>query len=176
MEHHATCRYDVLEIHKGVSTQGDLVGRYCNNKPPRITMDDGVSIFIVFKTDGSVVYRGFKVIVEGYDSTGDENSHDGGDGGVTAATECGTPEVYPNLANTPTHTGRIIGGDDAIQNSWPWQVSLRLYAGTFHTCGGSILSPEWVITAAHCVDSGNTASFKVCQMQLLCFFLATLSV
>jgi len=43
---------------------------------------------------------------------------------------------------------RIIGGKDAWAHSWPWQVSLR--HGTMSTCGGAIIAPLWVISAAHC--------------------------
>ena len=34
------------------------------------------------------------------------------------------------------------------ENSWNWIVSLEAYGS--HFCGGSILSPSWVITASHC--------------------------
>ncbi|XP_069057946.1 transmembrane protease serine 3-like [Pleurodeles waltl] len=43
---------------------------------------------------------------------------------------------------------RIIGGSPSSEGSWPWQVSLH-WEGQ-HICGGSIISSQWVLTAAHC--------------------------
>ncbi|XP_043935380.1 transmembrane protease serine 4-like [Protopterus annectens] len=43
---------------------------------------------------------------------------------------------------------RIVGGDDTTIERWPWQVSLQ-YNGN-HVCGGSIINPLWIVTAAHC--------------------------
>ncbi|CAK1543201.1 unnamed protein product [Leptosia nina] len=48
---------------------------------------------------------------------------------------------------------RIIGGEQTARNSRPYQVALYLRVGTTGRvgfCGGSLIDPQWVITAAHC--------------------------
>ncbi|TNN23800.1 Transmembrane protease serine 11D [Liparis tanakae] len=53
---------------------------------------------------------------------------------------CFSPELEPE--------SRIIGGQEAWANSWPWQVSLRL--ASMAACGGAVIGPSWVLSAAHC--------------------------
>ncbi|XP_064896256.1 transmembrane protease serine 4 isoform X1 [Columba livia] len=43
---------------------------------------------------------------------------------------------------------RVLGGSPAAIEAWPWQVSLQYRKE--HICGGSIIGPSWVLTAAHC--------------------------
>ncbi|XP_064917198.1 plasma kallikrein isoform X7 [Columba livia] len=51
-------------------------------------------------------------------------------------------------------TIRIVGGTDSAPGEWPWQVSLHVkLSRRRHVCGGSIISNQWILTAAHCVMS-----------------------
>ncbi|MEQ2176511.1 hypothetical protein GOODEAATRI_028707, partial [Goodea atripinnis] len=76
---------------------------------------------------------------------------------------CSVPSQLPHLSKNPVNqTGnitadcqvtisdgrRIVGGTLAEENNWGWQVSMQ-WRGK-HVCGGAIISPHWVITAAHC--------------------------
>jgi len=65
---------------------------------------------------------------------------------------CGKPAIQ---------SSRVIGGDTAVPHSWPWQI-LLLKSGR-PMCGGSLVSPKFVITAAHCVSRSRhrPASFSV---------------
>ena len=52
---------------------------------------------------------------------------------------------------------RIFGGTPAQAGQDPWQVALVLANNSLNVafCGGSLISPNVVITAAHCVDQGT---------------------
>jgi secreted trypsin-like serine protease len=56
----------------------------------------------------------------------------------------------------PAVLTKIIGGEEAKANTWGWAVSIR--SRNSHRCGGSLISPELVITAAHCFGSDDPIS------------------
>lgn len=51
---------------------------------------------------------------------------------------------------------RVVGGRPALPHEAPYVVSLqvdRVGEGNFtHTCGGSILTEMWILSAAHCIS------------------------
>lgn len=56
--------------------------------------------------------------------------------------------------------GRIVNGVDTTIEQHPYQVSLQTNSGS-HFCGGSIISEDVVVTAAHCMQSYSASQFKV---------------
>ncbi len=72
-----------------------------------------------------------------------------------------TPERPTPISGHAAPQG-IIGGQDAPEDAFPWMVALipswtsdPLYD---HFCGGSLIHPQYVLTAAHCVMDGNDAA------------------
>lgn len=70
-----------------------------------------------------------------------------------------TPSKSALRSAAEKHT-RIVGGEPAVPGSWPWQVALVKrgednFNGQF--CGGSLIHPKWVLSAAHCFEGGRDA-------------------
>ncbi|XP_071521115.1 trypsin-like [Panulirus ornatus] len=67
---------------------------------------------------------------------------------VTAGLACAA-------ATTLVKQPRIAGGYEAGKGQFPWLVSLQAtnFQEGWHLCGASLLTPEWVLIAAHCLDS-----------------------
>merc|ERR1711863_5296 len=67
-------------------------------------------------------------------------------GNKSFAEECG-------LENPNGIEDRIVGGHEAAHHEWPWRLPFFVDDAWF--CGGSLISDEWVMTAAHCADGAG---------------------
>jgi len=64
-------------------------------------------------------------------------------GTKSMAGECGIPGPSEN----------IVGGTEATPHSYPWMAALFVDDKWF--CGGTLISDEWVVTAAHCAKDAS---------------------
>lgn len=71
--------------------------------------------------------------------------------------ECGLQAISPDSTN---FLQRIVGGDVAVPNSWPWQVLLVISSRrSSFICGGTLIDNQWVLTAAHCAAGRRETTY-----------------
>lgn len=77
----------------------------------------------------------------------------------------GAHPVEESSRSTPN--GRIVGGWQTTIERYPHQISLRRKAiispknAFSHSCGGSVINEEFILTAAHCIIASVPSQYKV---------------
>ncbi|XP_066292098.1 MAM and LDL-receptor class A domain-containing protein 1-like isoform X1 [Branchiostoma lanceolatum] len=179
LESASGCRYDALAVHDGPNATAPVLATLCGSSA-RSVSTTGNSAFLVFTSDGSVTGSGFFATFTAEDPprtcSPDEFTCWNGDcinttltcdgtrdctGGsdeincVNVGSKCGAPAIQPTFP-----IARIVGGNAARPGSWPWQAYLLRYGSFF--CGGNLIHPLWVLTAAHCVvDDSSPSSYNI---------------
>ncbi|GAB1292002.1 Kallikrein-1 [Apodemus speciosus] len=59
----------------------------------------------------------------------------------------------------PPVQSRIVGGFNCERNSQPWHAAV--YRFTKYQCGGILVDPSWVLTAAHCHNESAAGKYQV---------------
>ena len=57
---------------------------------------------------------------------------------------------------------RVIGGNVARENAWPWLVNMIDKNDSLQYCSGAIIDEQWVLTTAHCFlfyGSNNSVTY-----------------
>ncbi|XP_041919299.1 transmembrane protease serine 2-like isoform X1 [Alosa sapidissima] len=76
--------------------------------------------------------------------------------GKTVTLRCIACGSKPSLSSD-----RVVGGQEAAAGAWPWQVMLMDNV-TSTACGGAIIAPYWILTAAQCAQrSLDPSSWRV---------------
>ncbi|CAG2107052.1 unnamed protein product, partial [Medioppia subpectinata] len=70
---------------------------------------------------------------------------------------CLYKQTYSERCGLASQATRIVGGQQSRPLSWPWMALLTIRQTSIRStslsrCGGSLISDEWVLTAAHCVS------------------------
>uniref|UniRef100_A0A674GFW8 Peptidase S1 domain-containing protein n=1 Tax=Taeniopygia guttata TaxID=59729 RepID=A0A674GFW8_TAEGU len=68
------------------------------------------------------------------------------------------PLVVGNSCGLSRSRARVVGGLPAGPGRWPWAVSLQLRGR--HRCGGTLVTPQWVLSAAHCFQGSVWGEFR----------------
>ena len=76
----------------------------------------------------------------------------------------------PEIAESIDRLNRIVGGELAPVDKYPWFARLVDRSGNWAGCGGMLVAPEYVLTAAHCVspNTGWSASQAAVQIGAVC--------
>ncbi|RZF47679.1 hypothetical protein LSTR_LSTR006315 [Laodelphax striatellus] len=82
-----------------------------------------------------------------------DNTEYGRDCGIGGAINYRQPRNYSGSSSQ----GRIVNGKESQKGAWPWQVSLQVLHPKLgligHWCGGVLVHPLWILTAAHCIHN-----------------------
>ena len=77
---------------------------------------------------------------------------------------CQSLRAAPASSTRFVASPKVVGGQQAIRGAYPWMTALVMRGQTpiqGQFCGGALIHPQWVLSAAHCVEGMSAASLDV---------------
>ncbi|XP_077197076.1 ovochymase-1 [Paroedura picta] len=151
------CIYDAVVVFDDTEEEHQLA-LLCGFSIPSPIWSSGNILLIRFWSDGENNFRGFKARFT-FSPTENSKADFSGPLFVQASLPkhvpvdvCGSPPFGPQWLSRG-----VVGGVESCPHCWPWHVGLRFLGD--YVCGGVIIGPEWVLTAAHCLQLTNKSTY-----------------
>ncbi|XP_062974843.1 ovochymase-2 [Elgaria multicarinata webbii] len=154
LEENEECSYDSVTVYENVAKENEIA-RSCGFAVPAPVVSSSSTMLIWFHSDETETFGGFKarfVFIAVADlNISDSSSEvmlpeeisDTTNGTDIPDSTCGVASNQPRFLFS-----RIVGGEEAVPYSWPWQASLQILGENI--CGGTVITSTWLLTAAHC--------------------------
>uniref|UniRef100_A0A8B9D187 Ovochymase-1 n=1 Tax=Anser cygnoides TaxID=8845 RepID=A0A8B9D187_ANSCY len=144
------CIYDAVNVYSDAEEENQLAN-LCGFTTPKPVLSSGNTMLVHFESDEENNFRGFRArltfVLSGYLGK-QKTSFPTSNSSLALADTCGLPPVTPWWLFK-----RISGAEEACPHCWPWHAALS-FLGDYQ-CSGVVISPTWILTAAHCVQPSN---------------------
>ncbi|XP_070579931.1 ovochymase-like isoform X2 [Ptychodera flava] len=145
---------DHLTIYWGLTEVSPHFGTFCGVLFISQSVESpGRYAHLVFKSDGENSESGFEIQ---YDFIQDDEPTQPGIITVPIITGATNPVITDPVCGIKGVSSNIIGGSATTVEEWPWQSMINIYSLIgieSHICGGTLIHPKWVLTAAHCINN-----------------------
>uniref|UniRef100_A0A1B0D6C1 Uncharacterized protein n=1 Tax=Phlebotomus papatasi TaxID=29031 RepID=A0A1B0D6C1_PHLPP len=77
-----------------------------------------------------------------------------------------TVQVCGKIESRFSITPLIFGGEEFPKGSWPWLVAVHVYKGAQFSfvCGGTLVSQDVIVSAAHCFTDGRGGGYQAADV------------
>ncbi|XP_028403966.1 cubilin-like isoform X2 [Dendronephthya gigantea] len=146
---HTNCSEDYVEIRNGLTKYAPVVARFCSGNLPYQIMSTSRFMMVRYEMSGKNQTKfklNYKEIGSGKNDVHIAFNTDG----------CGNSALTRESDDGERQNNKL--GD------WPWQVALMKKGMSLVTCGGVLISPQWVMTAAHCFTRSISSSQWIAKL------------